>query len=510
MRPKALIFIVAYNAEQNITQVLERIPKTLALNYDVTILVIDDCSKDNSQQVARDYLAQSFWCPTVVLRNPVNLGYGGNQKVGYRYALDYGFDVVALLHGDGQYAPECLPDLLRPFVDDDATGAVFGSRMLDKRGALKGGMPFYKFAGNQILTHLQNSLLGSTLSEFHTGYRVYSVRVLREIPFELNTNDFHFDTEIIVQLFFLGAKVVELPIPTHYGDEVCHVNGIRYAWDVTKASIKARLIKLGIFYDPKYALKPDRNANYVSKFEFSSTHSVAISKIPEHSVVLDLGCADGYLSEQLASEKHCEVFAVDTESAKEVKGCRYFSCDLNHALPDVDWSRIDVVVLLDVIEHLANPEEFLGRLRISLSGNTKVKIIVSSGNVCFFVTRIMMLFGQFNYGRRGILDITHTRLFTVKTLRRLLRYASYEILEPNYVPAPYPLAIGLNALSRFMVATNQLLAHVFPGLFAYQSLYVVKPNPSVEWLLKRAISSEMTAENKSAVNSEEAAQSSPT
>lgn len=485
---KVLIFIVAYNASKNITSVLERIPKSLANTHNASVLIIDDCSKDNTAEVAREFLHKGFWCPVVVMRNPVNLGYGGNQKVGYRYAMENDFEIVALLHGDGQYAPECLPTLLQPFISSDKPGAVFGSRMLNKRDALKGGMPLYKFVGNQILTHLQNKLLGSQLSEFHTGYRVYSVAVLREIPFELNTNDFHFDTEIIVQLFFLGAKVVELPIPTHYGDEICHVNGMQYAWDVTKASIKARLIKLGIFYDPKYSLKSEDSKNYVSKFDFSSTHSIAFSQIPEKSTVLDLGCADGYLSEKLAREKRCQVSSVDREIDKKVAGCTYISCDLNHALPDVDWQKIDVVVLLDVIEHLAHPEEFLSRLRLCLSGNSKIKIIVSSGNVCFFITRLMMMFGQFNYGRRGILDITHTRLFTVQSLRRLLSYASYQVLDSDYAPAPYPLAIGLNATSRFMVATNRILAHAIPGLFAYQSVYVVRPNPSVEWLLQQTAS----------------------
>ena len=485
-RPKTLILIVAYNAAETITGVLQRIPRALSETYDLSVLVIDDCSQDNTAEVTREYLS-GFWCSTAFLRNPVNLGYGGNQKLGYRYAIDKGFDVVALLHGDGQYAPECLPVLLRPFSDDDNPAAVFGSRMLRKRDALKGGMPLYKFLGNRLLTRFQNLLLGSHLSEFHTGYRVYSVAVLGEIPFELNTNDFHFDTEIIVQLFFLGARVVELPIPTHYGDEVCRVDGLRYAWNVSKASIKARLIRLGIFYDPKFCLRSHISGNYVSKFDFFSTHSAAFSQIPVSSVVLDLGCADGYLSEKLHREKHCEVVSVDRENNRTIPGCTYISCDLNHSLPDISWQRLDVIVLLDVIEHLTSPEDFLNRLRMRLSGNSKVQIIVSSGNVCFFVTRLMMLLGQFNYGRRGILDITHARLFTVNSLRRVLRYASYEILDRCYVPAPYPLALGLNAVSKFMVASNRILARILPGLFAYQALYVVRPKPSLDWLLQRAV-----------------------
>ena len=483
---KVLIFIVAYNAEKKIDSVLQRIPKELSETYEISVLIIDDCSKDATQAVALDHLNAGFWCSYQVLRNPTNQGYGGNQKIGYHYAISTHQDVVVLLHGDGQYAPECLPSLLLPFDNSEKPGAVFGSRMLNRKDALKGGMPFYKFIGNQVLTAMQNKLLGSNLSEFHTGYRVYSVAALRRIPFVLNTNDFHFDTEIIVQLFFSNAKVVELPIPTFYGDEVCHVDGFKYAWDVTKASIKARLIRMGIFYDPKFAVENALQENYVSKFDFHSTHSVAYDQVPVKSVVLDLGCADGYLSRRLQSQKECEVYSVDVAAGRVVEGCSYQNCDLNSALPDVPWERINTVVLLDVIEHLNNPEAFLERLRAKLSGNQNVKVIVSSGNVCFFVTRMMMFFGQFNYGRRGILDITHTRLFTVGSLERLLRYASYGVKGRSYIPAPYPLAIGLNKVSSIMVSMNGFLARIAPGLFAYQSLYIVKPDADIDWLLENA------------------------
>jgi glycosyltransferase involved in cell wall biosynthesis len=486
---KVLIFVVAYNAEKTITSVIERIPQQLSQNFDISLLVIDDCSNDNTQIVAHNHLEKGFWCASLVLRNIENQGYGGNQKVGYHYAITNGFDVVVLLHGDGQYAPESLTVLLEPFSARDKPDAVFGSRMLNRRDAIKGGMPYYKFAGNQILTAMQNRMLGSKLSEFHTGYRIYSVSALQKIPFELNTNDFHFDTEIIVQLFFSQAQVVELPIPTFYGEEVCHVDGLRYAWDVTKASIKARLIRMGIFFDPKFALQGEETVNYVSKFEFKSTHSVAFTQVPERSTVLDLGCADGYLSERLHREKGCTVFSVDTEKNRTVAGCNYQSCDLNLSLPEVPWEKLEIVILLDVIEHLSNPEEFMGKLRAKLSSNKRVKIVVSSGNVCFFITRLMMCLGQFNYGRRGILDITHRRLFTVNSLERLLRYAAYQVYDRQYIPAPYPLAIGLNAFSKLLLKINGLLTLILPGLFAYQSLYVISPLPSIDWLLDRAIKS---------------------
>ncbi|MFT3791175.1 MAG: glycosyltransferase [Rudaea sp.] len=488
---KVLIFIVAYNAESKIVSVLERIPKQLGEDWQVELLLIDDCSKDATAQTAKNHLdSVPFPYPACVLRNPVNLGYGGNQKVGYRYAVTKGFDVVLMLHGDGQYAPEKIPDMLAPFAGDSAVAAVLGSRMLGGYGALKGGMPLYKFAGNKVLTWMQNRLLGTHLSEFHTGYRAYATSALARVPFEINTDDFHFDTEIIVQLVFAHMKIVEIPIPTFYGDEVCHVDGMKYAGDVMRASVKARLMSFGIFFDPKFDVAADEVPTYVSKLDFRSTHAVAYAAVPESARVVDMGCADGYLSRALHSAKGCNVTATDLAEEKSVDGCEYQRCDLNDALPRVAWDDVDYAVMLDVIEHLASPETFLRRLRTALSANRKIRLIISSGNVCFFVTRIMMLLGKFNYGKRGILDITHTRLFTVKSLARLLRYGGFAIEKIEYVPAPYPLAIGLNAASRFMLATNQLCARILPGLFAYQTLLIVRPKPTTDYLLQSALASD--------------------
>jgi len=251
-RPKVLIFIVAYNAEKTIQKVLTRIPEDLLDDYEVEILIIDDKSSDDTVVRCHEAIKSSHLkFKTHVKVNPKNQGYGGNQKIGYQYAIEQNYDCVALLHGDGQYAPECLHDLIEPVIKGEAE-AVFGSRMMKPFGALKGGMPMYKFVGNKILTFFQNRMLKTSLSEFHSGYRVYSVKALKQIPFQLNTADFHFDTEIIIQLIFRGLRIAERPIPTYYGDEICYVNGIRYAFDVAVATIKAKMQFLGVIYDKKY------------------------------------------------------------------------------------------------------------------------------------------------------------------------------------------------------------------------------------------------------------------
>lgn len=195
-------------------------------------------------------------------KTPYNQGYGGNQKLGYNYAIQRGFDIVVLLHGDGQYAPESLPHILAAYTEK--TDAVFGSRFLQRGGALKGRMPLYKWIGNRILTKIQNALLKSQMSEMHSGYRSYRVSALRKIPFNYNSQGFDFDADIIVQFHAAGFKIKEIPIPTYYGDEVCRVNGVAYAWNCIKTLIKYRLMNYEIFYDPKFDVRADMQYQYTT------------------------------------------------------------------------------------------------------------------------------------------------------------------------------------------------------------------------------------------------------
>lgn len=481
-----MVFIPAYHAETTIESVVRRIPASLADLYDLDVLIIDDSSPDltfaRSHEAAR---AAGIAFDVRVLFNPVNLGYGGNQKIGYRYAIEKDYDLVALLHGDGQYAPERLPDLLAAFNQGDVA-AVFGSRMITAWGALRGGMPLYKFVGNRILTWIQNKLLRSSLSEFHSGYRVYAVEALRSIPFERDSNDFHFDTEIIIQLFKARRRIVELPIPTFYGDEISRVSGIPYAFNVVRESLKASLQEMGIFYDRKYDCAPPSRADRMPKLGFPSSHSMALQLIPAESRVIELGCADGYMGAAFKERKNCTVAGVDAFPPTEVTLDEFFQRDLNEGLRGIPVGQYDYILLLDVIEHLRSPEAFLDELYRSLARNPEAEIVLSTANVGFFIPRLMLLFGQFNYGKRGILDLTHTRLFTFASLRRSLEQAGFEIREMKAVPAPFPLALGDNGLSRFLVAANALLNRVWRRFFSYQIFVRAKARPSVEYLLGAA------------------------
>ncbi|MGI9086379.1 MAG: glycosyltransferase [Chthoniobacterales bacterium] len=478
---RLLIFIVAYNAETTIEKVLSRIPASLH-TPNVEVLIIDDSSKDKTFQQGLRYEQGRPPFKITILRTPVNQGYGGNQKLGYRYAIDHGFDIVALVHGDGQYAPEKLPALLEPLVRGEAD-AVFGSRMIDKRAARSGGMPAHKWLGNQVLTRFQNALLGTALSEFHSGYRLYSTAALAQIPFEKNTGDFHFDTEIIIQFVLKKLRIAELPIPTFYGDEICHVNGMKYAWDVFRTTIKARLCGIHLFYDRKFDVNPEAAA-HSDKLGFASSQTFAVEACPAGHDVLQLAMGHANVAAELR-RKNCRVDAIDFAANEIAEGA--VNPALAPQLP-AQISQYQQILLIDLIEHLHDPETFMDELRRRMGGQ-RPEVIITAANVAFFVTRAMLALGQFNYSRKGILGLGHRRLFTFQSLRALLEQSGYEVLEECGVPAPFPLALGTNRWSRGLLALNRALIKISKTLFAYQVCFRARALPDSRHLLKETIAS---------------------
>jgi glycosyltransferase involved in cell wall biosynthesis len=238
-KPRIGILVVAYNAESTLRSVLHRITPAVRAKVE-EVFVFDDASLDNTFEVGKVCQKNFEGAKLSIFRNPVNLMYGGNQRKGYQYAIERGLDIVVLLHGDGQYAPEVMQDLLSPLESGEAA-MVMGSRMLIQGAARAGHMPMYKYYGNRILTWMENRLLGTRLSEFHSGYRAYSVHALRKIPLERLSWNWHFDTQIIIEFLKRGLRLAEVPIPTYYGDEICHVNGIPYAMHCVHETLRFAL-----------------------------------------------------------------------------------------------------------------------------------------------------------------------------------------------------------------------------------------------------------------------------
>ena len=492
MKKKLLILIVAYNHEKFIKSVLDRINYNLFKTYEVEVLINDDSSTDNTLGIIKDYIKNNIYKKVkyTVLSNPVNQGYGGNQKIGFLYAIKNNFDFVAVVHGDGQYAPEYLEKLVDP-LNGENIDAVFGSRMIDKNGALKGGMPLYKYIGNKILTFYQNKLFDKNFTELHSGYRIYKVKSLQKIPYELNNNDHSFDNEIIIQLLTRNLNIKELPIPTYYGEEISYVNGLKYAFQVFIANLKAKVQKYGIFYDRKYNLKSenyDNYDNYALKEKFDSPHKRTIDEIKKDSYVLDIGCYSAKLAKILNDNKNCKVTLIDKSKKLENISFieKYISFDLDNGLPDLNYNKFNYILLLDVIEHLKNPEEFMIKLKQKTEKNPNLTIIVSTANVGFLIIRLMLLFGSFNYGNRGILDKTHSRLFTFSSFKLLVTQAGFDIKKISGIPAPIPLVINNNILSNFLLKINKFLILISKTIFSYQIYFEIKPQISIDFLLDQA------------------------
>ena len=202
--------------------------------------------------------------------------------------------------------------------------------------------------------------------------------------------------------------------------------------------------------------------------------------------MLDIGCAGGYLGDSLRT-RGCHTTGIDAVPPGEEFTLDAFQIhDLNQRPFPLDLQAFDYTVMLDVIEHLHSPENFVDDFLAAASRNQHLKLIVSTGNVAFIVVRVMLLLGQFNYGKRGILDLTHTRLFTFATFRRLFEQSGFDVLEMRGVPAPFPLAVGGGVTGRWLMGLNKALMAVSRSVFAYQIFAVVQPKPTLESLLDHA------------------------
>lgn len=227
----------AYKAALTLEKTYREIPFDLVDD----VILVDDYSPDNTAEVAKTLGIKH------IIRHDVNKGYGGNQKTCYTKALELGADIVIMVHPDYQYTPLLLPAMIT-IIGNGLYPVVFGSRILGK-GALKGGMPLYKYIANRFLTLFQNILLSQKLSEYHTGYRAYSREVLEKVPFMKCDDDFIFDNEMIAQIFWHGFEIAEVTCPTKYFDEASSINFVRsskYGLGVLGVSLRYRLAKWGI------------------------------------------------------------------------------------------------------------------------------------------------------------------------------------------------------------------------------------------------------------------------
>ncbi len=240
---KVVVVMPAYNAAATLEQTYVEIPKDLV----DALILCDDASKDDTVVIAEQLGIDH------IISHRTNKGYGGNQKSLYNKALEIDADIIIMLHPDYQYTPKLIPSMVN-ILGEGLYPVVLGSRILGK-GALKGGMPVYKYLANRFLTFAQNLLISYKLSEYHTGYRAFRKEVLEEIDFNQNSDDFVFDNELLSQIVYAGYDIAEVTCPTKYFEEASSINltrSIRYGLGVLRVSIVHRLNLLGLMKSKMY------------------------------------------------------------------------------------------------------------------------------------------------------------------------------------------------------------------------------------------------------------------
>lgn len=466
--PKFGILIISYNASGHIESTLSRIPEA-AYSFIKEIFIFDDCSPDNTYQVASALKENSLWKDKLnIYKNPRNLRYGGNQKAGYNYAINRGIDYVIMLHGDGQYAPEYIPDLILPALEKHYE-VVFGSRLINQKDALKGGMPLYKFIGNQILSKFENIILGTHLHEFHSGYRMYSTKFLQQVPFEQNTNDFHFDTQIIIQCRALGVEIHEVPIKTYYGEEECNVNGIRYAKDVVLSVLEYRLHQMHIIRRGRYFVNSD--FIYTRKHSPFSSHEKILKKLPSSGKkLLEFGGGNGVLYQSM-TDKGLEVICADIQRTpySRVPEERFINLKETELKSLGPGREFDYVVLSDNLPKMVDDHRFLDSIKryVKLDG----KVIVVVPNIAIWFYRLSLLIGRFNYDNKGILDRKNLHFYTRSTIYQAMERAGYKIESVSYSGLPFEVvfeSLGKSNLLKAVDSIYNFFVSAWPTLFAYQ------------------------------------------
>jgi len=470
------ILIVAYNAVSTLTKVLDRIPKSVYEEID-EIAVFDDASKDDTYTLSVGYKEINKVEKLKVYYNEKNRGYGGNQKKGFQYFIDNEFDAVVLLHGDGQYAPEELREMYMPLVTGEAD-VVLGSRMMKKfGGALKGGMPLYKFLGNKILSTYQNFRLGMNLTEFHSGYRAYSIEGLKKINLKNCSDDFHFDTQIIIKAHHNNLRIKEVPIPTFYGDEICYVNGLKYAKDIYKTTNDYIKTIRGKEKNEAYI---EFYTHYPLKLYPYSSHSIALKILnqKDNLNILDIGCGTGDFASHITSKS--KKIGTDNLPEFQIKKNifdKYYEMDLNLGLHSEikNNGKYDYVLLLDVIDQLIDDEKLLKEVKPILKEDGN--IILSIPNIANIFVRLNLLIGRFPYSEKGILDKAHLHFYTLRSIKKVLKENNFEIKKLKASPIPVIEILPKflkNNLGRVLNFILNFITVIFKRLFGYQFIFVLK------------------------------------
>lgn len=476
---RTLIVLLSDHDAPVLGRVISDFAETFRGETGVGILLIDDDSRDGSFAAADRHVRERAYSNVRVFRSRRPQGPGGNQKVGFRRAAEEGYDAVVPVRIGEAYPAALARELIASLEKENADAALATFRSRPGLGGLL----------VRALSRLQAGVAAVRFEDWHTPCRAYRTAALSRISFELNTAESHFDTEVLLQLVDRGGRFARVPMDWTPPLLPRNLAGIGRIKNELKAVLRYRLQRYNLFYDARFhpeflakSLRPLHGLYYEEKAGSESPHSFVCGDpglIPPGARVLDIGCSTGYVARALKRSRACRVTGVDVLPTESVDGPdEYQLIDIEKEADKVrdllERGDYDVVLLLDVLEHLAVPELFLLTL-FRAKCRRPPKFVMSTGNVAFIVVRLMLLLGYFNYGEKGILDITHKRLFSTRTFRNLLDQTGFLVLETRGFPLPYKSLGFRPGLCRLLEGMNRFLIRLRPSLFAYQVLHVAAP-----------------------------------
>jgi 2-polyprenyl-3-methyl-5-hydroxy-6-metoxy-1,4-benzoquinol methylase len=394
--------------------------------------------------------------------------YGENLKNCFDYAIEKGFDYVAVLRGDATYDPACLPLLFLSALIVKSP-AVIGDRMsATAQGESREKGHVLRRWANRVLSRVEEFILRMGLRDYHCGYRLLSTEVLKRIPYSLNVGDYLFDLQLLIQLRCLGICICAVPVPDFHDPTIRAGGAFRFAWRAIKVAVGYRLHQLHVIRRAVYFV--DLGERYTLKRNRFSSHMQLLTALEPGSTVLDIGCGRSLLAEEYA-RRGITVIGVDNIPAEQVSTFvhAYVRQDLETPL-DLPYGRVfDYVILSDVIEHITQRDALMHTLRRHLKRDGV--LIASTGNIAIWFYRLSLLLGRFEYGPRGILDRTHVHLFTLDSFQRFFRQKGYRLLDVKFTPIPFELVFsstGRSTLVESITHWYYRLTCLWPRLLAYQ------------------------------------------
>ncbi len=459
MKGKILLALLP-SSKEDIQSILEEIKIIEFPLYDIDCKLVLN-SNEIDQQERNSIVTNNIQC--IQLEDKFELG--KTHKIIFEYSKEKNYDFIIVTNSiQFNYLSSHLKQLLEPLQHDTAY--------------LTGGDTYLSQFG--IINFVQKKVFGKQLNLF-PKICIYNTSYLAKIPYLYNSDNASFINEIAIQIVLSDFKFIEM------NSDIKTVIPYAAKIQTLKVFLRAYVHSLGIFYQNMFDIIQD-NLQYSLKLGYASSHTYAIDAVPSNSSVIDIGAGPFGVGHEL-KKKNCKVVTVDQfDIPEKFKLDKHIiaNLDTNFAIPINEY---DCILFLDIIEHLVNPEAFMLKLSEQFSYK-KQKIIFTTGNISFFPVRMMLLLGYFNYGKSGILDKTHTRLFAFSSFKKLIMDARLTIINVKGIPAPYPKALGTNFVSKILLSINLFLIKISKGLFSYQIYIEAETNPSVYHIVKESLKNE--------------------